>query len=165
MNLYEIDTTLAVRMIELGEMLDNGETPSQEFIDECLDLQNDLENKLVNCGKFIKNAQVDIDGLDGEIKRLTAKKQSLQKRTDLIKANMLSAMLTHNLDKIADPIMPIRVQTNGKASVLVDDVASLPSQFQTIKVEANKTALEQAIKAGEIIDGVRIEKGKHIRIG
>lgn len=165
MKLYEINQALAERLTALGEMLENGNTPSQATIDELLDLKSDLTNKLVNYGKFIKNTQSDIDGLDGEIKRLTAKKRALQNRTEILKENMRVAMLTHDIDKIDDPIMPIRLQNNSKASINIVDVNALPTEFKLIKVEANKSALEMALKNGIVIEGVSMEKGKHIRIG
>lgn len=165
MTLYEINQALAERLTQLGELLESGETPSQAKIDELLDLKGDLKNKLINYGKFIKNTQSDIDGLDSEIKRLTAKKRALQNRTDILKENMRVAMLTNNIDKIDDPIMPIRLQSNSKASINIVDINALPTEFKTIKVEANKTALEKALKAGEVIEGVSMENGKHIRIG
>lgn len=165
MTLYEINQALAERLTQLGELLENGETPSQAKIDELLDLKGDLKNKLINYGKFIKNTQSDIDGLDSEIKRLTAKKRALQNRTDILKENMLMAMRTVGIERINDPIMPIRIQSNSKASVMVANAETLPKEFQIIKIEANKTALEQAIQNGASFDGVSIKKGEHIRIG
>lgn len=166
--LYQINADIARRLDALQERLDNGETlpPTDDEVQALLGLiEGDLTDKLINYGKFIKNQQSDIDGLDGEIKRLTAKKRALQNRTDLLKSNMLMAMRTVGIERINDPIMPIRIQANSKASVMVANAETLPKEFQIIKIEANKTALEQAIQNGASFDGVSIEKGEHIRIG
>ena len=165
MTLYEIDQALSESMTKLGEMLENGETPSQAMIDELLGLQEDLTNKLVNYGKFIKNTQSDIDGLDGEIKRLTAKKRALQSRADILKANMQMAMESHGIDKIANPIMPIRLQNSPASVHICTNPESLPGEFVKVKYDADKTALVKALKDGMVIDGVELVQSKHIRIG
>ncbi|STZ14007.1 Siphovirus Gp157 [Moraxella caviae] len=165
MNLYQINSEIQNRLAQLGELLETGDTPSQDEIQALLDLQGDLSDKLINYGKFIKNTQSDIDGLDGEIKRLTAKKKALQNRTEILKANMLSAMIENGIDKIADPIMPIRLQ-NSPASVRLDiDAANLPQEFQNIEIKANSTAIKKALKDGVVIDGVTLVQNKHVRIG
>ena len=165
MTLYDIDQALSENMTKLGEMLENGETPSQAMIDELLDLKNDLQNKLVNYGKFIKNTQSDIDGLDNEIKRLTAKKRALQSRADTLKTNMQMAMESHGMDKINDPIMPIRLQNSPASVHICTNPESLPGEFVKIKYDADKTALVKALKSGMVIDGVELVQSKHIRIG
>ena len=165
MNLYEIDQTLSENMTKLGEMLENGETPSQGVIDELLSLQEDLQNKLVNYGKFIKNTQSDIDGLDSEIKRLTAKKRALQNRTDVLKANMQIAMERHGIDKINDPIMPIRLQNSPKSLQLSVPVAELPSAFQNVEISVKTTQLKKALADGMKIHGAQLVQHKHVRIG
>ena len=165
MTLYEIDQALIENMIKLAEILENGETPSQAMIDELLGLQADLTNKLVNYGKFIKNTQSDIDGLDGEIKRLTAKKRALQSRADILKTNMQMAMESHGIDKINDPIMPIRLQNSPKSLQLTISPDKLPPEFQVIEISAKTQQIKNALKDGVKIHGAQLVQLKHIRIG
>ncbi len=165
MNLYEIDQALSENMTKLGEMLENGETPSQVMIDELLGLQEDLQNKLVNYGKFIKNTQSDIDGLDNEIKRLTAKKRALQNQTDVLKANMQMAMERHGIDKINDPIMPVRLQNSPKSLQLTISPDKLPPEFQAIEISAKTQQIKNALKDGIKITGAQLVQHKHLRIG
>lgn len=165
MNLYQISNETEVKLTQLGEMLENGETPSQAFIDECLELQNNLCEKLVNYGKFLKNTQSDIDGLDAEIKRLTAKKKVLVSRAEIIKNSMQAAMIANDIEKIDDPIMPVRLQLSPPSIRIDIDVVQLPQEYQKIKVEADRTALSKALKAGAEINGVVLEQKQHIRIG
>lgn len=165
MNLYEINQALAERLTQLGELLENGETPSQATIDELLDLKGDLKNKLINYGKFIKNTQSDIDGLDSEIKRLTAKKRALQNRTDILKENMRVAMLANDIDKIDDPIMPIRLQNSPQSLQLSVPIAELPSAFQNVEISVKTTQLKKALADGMKVHGATLVQHKHVRIG
>lgn len=165
MNLYEINQALAERLTQLGELLENGETPSQSMIDELLDLKGDLTDKLINYGKFIKNTKSDIDSLDSEIKRLTAKKRALQNRTDILKENMCVAMLANDIDKIDDPIMPIRLQNSPKSLQLTISPDKLPPEFQAIEISAKTQQIKNALKDGVKIHGAQLVQLKHIRIG
>ena len=165
MNLYEINQALAERLTQLGELLENGETPSQSMIDELLDLKGDLTDKLINYGKFIKNTQSDIDSLDSEIKRLTAKKRALQNRTDILKENMCVAMLANDIDKIDDPIMPIRLQNSPQSLQLTISPDKLPPEFQAIEISAKTQQIKNALKDGVKIHGAQLVQLKHIRIG
>lgn len=165
MNLYQINQALQDKLINLGEMLENGETPSDDEVASILDLKDDLSDKLVDYGKFIKNTQSDIDGLDSEIKRLTAKKKALSNLTERLKSNMLSAMIDSDIAKIDDPIMPIRRQ-KSPASVRLDITAEqLPSEYQKVEIKANNTAIAKALKDGIVIDGASLVQGEHLRIG
>ena len=165
MNLYQISQACEERLIKLGEMLENGDTPSDDEVNTLLDLQGDLTDKLVNYGKFIKNTQSDIDALDGEIKRLTAKKKSLSNLVDRLKSNMLSVMVDNDIAKIDDPIMPIRRQ-KSPASVRLDIYAEhLPREYQKVEIKANNTAIAKALKDGIAIDGVSLVQSEHLRIG
>lgn len=165
MNLYEISSQFAEKLSQIGQIIENGDTPTDEQTNELLCLHQDTANKLVNCGKYIKNLQAGIDGLDNEIKRLNAKKSSLTRQKDYLKANMLTAMTSCHIDKVDDLVMPIRVQ-NSPAAVQVDiDASGLPKEYQKISITADKTALGKALKAGIAIKGVQLVQSKSLRIG
>jgi len=48
--------------------------------------------------------------------------------------------------------------------VEVDDMDTLPDQYTRVKVEADKTAIKSALKAGESIEGARIVASSSIQI-
>lgn len=165
MNLYEINQELAKKMTALGELLLAGETPTDEQTDELIDLQGDLASKLTSYGYVVKNLTGELDTVDSEIKRLTAIKKAKANHIELLKNRMMAAMQDNGMDKIADPVLPIRLQ-NSPASVRIStDLDGLPSKFVKVKYDADKTALVKALKDGMVIDGVELVQSKHIRIG
>lgn len=167
MNLYQISKEMDAKMIELGELLQNDETPTQAQLDTLLALDSDLENKLIAYGYVIKNTEADINAIDEEIKRLTERKKRHSKLVSTLSNNMLTAMLVNGKTEIKDAVLPIKLK-NNPPSVIVDcAIDKLPSEFVRTKTttEADKTALKEAIKAGAIFDGVRLESKKSIKIG
>ena len=165
MNLYEINKALADKMTKLGELLNDGGEPTQEQIDECIDLQGELSEKLVSYGFVIKNLSGELDSVDSEIKRLTAIKKARQNHIDILKSRMQMAMTDNNIKKIDHPVMPIIIKNNSPSVRLDIDPDHLPTQFVQIKYEADKAALSKALKTGDVIDGVSLEVKQSIKIG
>lgn len=166
MNLYQINSALNEKMNKLGELLNNGETPSQEQLDELVDLQGELSEKLTAYGYVVKNLTGELDMVDTEIKRLTAVKKARQNHIAILKDRMLSAMIDNGVKKIDfDPVMPLRVRNNAPSVAIKCDIDDLPEEFVRIKKEADKTALSKALKANTVIDGVELEHSSSILIG
>lgn len=165
MNLYEINQALTEKMTALGELLLTGKTPTDEEVADLIDLQGDLANKLTSYGYVVKNLTSELDSVDNEIKRLTAIKKAKASHIELLKSRMLTVMIDNGMDKIANPIMPIRLQNSPASVHICTNPESLPGEFVKIKYDADKTALVKALKSGMVIDGVELVQSKHIRIG
>lgn len=167
MNLYQISKAIDVKMIELGELLQNDETPTQAQIDTLLALDSDLDNKLIAYGYVIKNTDSDIEAIDSEIKRLTELKKSKKRLNDTLSNNMLTAMLVNGKTEIKDAVLPIKIKNNSPSVIVDCAIDKLPSEFIRTKTttEADKTALKEAVKKGLVIDGVRLESKQTIKIG
>ena len=95
-----------------------------------------------------------------EIKKLQAKKKSLDRQKDWLKD-----YLKHNIPK-EKKIKDARVSIFWRKSsvVIVADAEELPIEFQRITIEAKKTELKEAIKNGHKIDGVWIEENNNLQI-
>lgn len=165
MNLYQLSQTMQDKMNQLGEILLNGETPTDEQVNELIDLQGDLENKLVGYGFVVKNINADIDALDIEIARLNKLKKSKKNQVELLKSRMQMAMIDNDIAKVNDAILPISIRNNAPSVRLDIDPIHLPAKFVKITYEADKTALKEALKAGQEIKGVSLEIKQSIKIG
>lgn len=165
MNLYQINEAIQAKMLELAERLENGVNPSDDELDKILDLQGDLSNKLVNYGYVVKNLDGEVTALDDEIERLTARKKARKTHIGLLKNRMQQAMADNGLDKIDDPIMPIRLQNSAPSVRLDIDPLHLPEEFQRVEITADKTAIGKALKAGQEVKGAVLVQNSHIRIG
>lgn len=166
MNLYEINQSIQDKMLVLAEILANGEIPTDDELQNLVDLQGQLDKKLVGYGFVVKNLTGELDSVDNEIKRLTAIKKAKTAQIDILKNRMQSAMMDNNLTKIDDPILPIRLQDDSQKSVRLDiDPIHLPTEFQKVAITADKTAIKKALEQGQEVKGAVLEQGQHIRIG
>ena len=113
---------------------------------------------------MVKNTQGELDAVKAEIDRLNAKKAVLDKKAYWLKRTMQTVMTSHNLSKIDDPIMPIRLQ-DSPVSVAILDEKALPPDYQKVTITADKKALISDLKQGKQIDGVSLVQNQHVRIG
>lgn len=131
MNLYE----LTGDMLKLQQLLGTGEVVDKELLNDVLaDTTADYEEKIENCAKVYKNLTSDVDGIDAEIKRLTARKKALTTNADNLKARMYDSMKATGKIKIKGQLFTVAIQANGgKIPVIVDvDTSKLPDNLVKI---------------------------------
>ena len=83
-NIYEL--TSGIQM--LWDLMDQGELDDDTLIDAMENSQEELNIKLENYCKFIKNLEADIAGLKEEEKRLAARRKTMENTIERAKAAM-----------------------------------------------------------------------------
>lgn len=163
-SIYELSADYESKLTELGEILLDGEQVSNEQAIALLDLQDNISEKVVNIGKYVKNLDASSSAIGAEVARLTAKKRGIDNHIKALKDASVAAMTLLNVNKVHDDIMPVRLQNNSQYSVFVESVDSLPDKYKQVSYSADKKAL-LADKDSLDIQGVTITKGQHIRFG
>ena len=91
--------------------------------------------------------------------------RALKNLAKRLKDRLLEDMKLNGEEAVPAGIFKIARQTNSVPSLILDiDAEDLPGEFQIITVDADNDALRQALKAGEKIEGAKLEKGEHVRI-
>lgn len=162
--IYELTSDYEAKLNQLGDMILDGEQVSNEQAIALLDLQDNISDKVINIGKFVKNLDASSDAIAKEIARLTVKKRDIDNHVRALKDASIAAMTLLGIDKVPDDVMPVRLQDNSQYSVTVDNIDCLPDKYRSVVVSANKRALLED-KDSFDIKGVTITKGKHIRFG
>ena len=162
--IYELTDDYAAKLTELGELLQDGQEVSNEQVIWLLELQDNISEKVVNIGKYVKNLDASSSAISAEVARLQARKRGIDNHAKALKDAAMAAMELLKIDKVHDDIMPVRLQANSQYSVTVESPSSLPSKYQVLEVKADKKAL-LADKDSLDIQGVTITKGQHIRFG
>lgn len=162
--IYELTSDYEAKLNQLGDMILDGEQVSNEQAIALLDLQDNISDKVINIGKFVKNLDASSDAIAKEIARLTVKKRGIDNHIKALKDASISAMTLLGVDKVQDDVMPVRLQDNSQYSVFVESVDSLPEKYKQVSYTADKKAL-LADKDSLDIQGVTITKGRHIRFG
>ncbi len=130
----------------------------QSRLDAALETTGD---KLEMCAAVIRRADAEADFADAEATRwAAASKRAKAKKTNVtarIKA-LLEAQRTATGNGMAI-VGPSWVKLANQVSKAVDcpDPLKLPFEFQRIKVEADKSAIADAIKTGKTVTGASIQ--------
>lgn len=161
MKLYEIDDRLAACIkISDDQAVD---TETGEVIDiealEALEMERDA--KIENIGIWIKELTATADAIKAEKNKLMEREKSARN-----KAESLKEFLTAYLGGKKFETARVAIKFRNVESVSVPDVAALPAEYIRTKItnEADKTAIKNAIKAGEVIAGAELVKKQSISI-
>ena len=115
----------------------------------------------------IANMEAPISIINDEIERLTARRESYEKRVISIKNWLFVNMVACNYTKIVCPMFTASIQ-NNPPSVVVYDLAAIPSEFMRAKPapapEPDKNAIKEALKAGIAVEGAHLESSQKLVI-
>lgn len=160
-NIFQI--TSEFRDIENALIESGGElTPELE---NALKLNSEqLQQKGQGYGYLIKGMEYDVDVINAEIKRLQEMKRVRVNSIERLKTTLKIAMELTGLHEIKTPTL--KVSFRKSESVQVDDVVLLDEKYVRTKVikEADKTAIKEAIKAGEAVTGATLNINYNLQI-
>lgn len=152
MNLYRIDE----------EIMNCVDTETGEIVDcERLDaLQMERNVKIENIACWIKNLRSDAEALKAEEQALAGRRKAAENKVDALK-KYLSGYLAGQKFSTAK----VAVSFRATSSVYITDLSVLPEQYLRYRdPEPDKTAIKNAIKAGETVAGAEIIAGQSISI-
>lgn len=157
MKLYEL-TENYNQVMELAEQLDD------ETLKDTLDsIDEAIEIKIENTAKVVRSLESNVEAIDSELKRLSAKKSTLQNNIKGIKAYMQESMEKVGKTKIKGQLFNVGIQ-NNPVSVKVTNPELIPKGFlvpQPPKVD--KKALKEELQHGDI-PGAELIQNKSLRI-
>ena len=147
MTLYELDKSLRDFELEVDE---DGVITNIDALEE-LEMARDA--KVENVALFIKNLRAEADAIAAEVKILTQRKKVVEN-----KAKSLTEYLKNSLAGEKFKTARVAITYRKSERVICDYPDELEHRFQKVKVEADKTAIKAALKAGEHVAGARIEE-------
>lgn len=162
-NIYEITNDY----LQIMAMLEDSDLDPQTLADTMEGIEGEFEIKAENYAKVMKNLEGDILAIKTEIDRLTAKKKALENNIKNMKSTLQTAMETTGKTKFKTELFSFNIQKNAPSVVIdLEDLSKLPSQFiKQREIEADKTAIKEALKRGENLDGIaHWEQGESLRI-
>ncbi|ELC8464938.1 siphovirus Gp157 family protein [Clostridium perfringens] len=164
MKLYEL--TQNYRNLEsLLDNLGEQEGLTVEMIHGALgQVEDDINIKIENTCKVIKEIEADSIGIDEEIKRLSALKKQKENTVKKLKEYVEFKMNGIGLTKVEGKLFKILFRKSKVVKVI--DETKIPKEFIKIKTTEtiSKTDLGKALKNGEIIEGAELVENKSLQI-
>lgn len=156
--LYEL-TNQYQQLLELESEIDE-----QTFIDTLQSIDEAIEDKAENLSKVIKEIESTVSVITNEISRLQSKKQTLNNRMANLKTYLQGEMEKVNKTKVKGALFTVNIQ-NNPPSLKVDSADKIPKSFYIEQEPTlDKKALKEAVKNGEVIEGVALVQTQSVRI-
>lgn len=155
MNLYTINKYYQDIIDELEE---NGGELTPE-LDVSLQInESELEEQVESYIKAIRNLEAEAEAFKKEAQMMKQKSDRAAKTAERLKENILTTLRVRGIDKRQFGNFTAAVRRNERVIVQEDMLEQLPDDFKRVKttIEADKTALKTALKAGATIEGVSI---------
>ena len=163
MNLYELNQNFN----NLVSVLENTEDENiKELIKNSMDqLALETNEKIENIIKYIKNLEAEAEALEKESKRLNDRKIRTLKKVDNLKGYLKDFTNTLDSKKYNTGIFNISIRKNA-AAIIIDNEFLVPDEFCKTEIirKVDKIALKEKLKAGEVIEGVKLQQSESIII-
>ena len=146
-----------------GIDLETGEI-KPEIMNQLTITQNELQTKAIDYGFVIKAFDDEIDVIDKEIERLEERKAYVKRNKDRMKSIVSSAMEEFGITKIKSETLQLSFRKSE--SVEIVDERLVDEKFKKVKTEVSldKTAIKNAIKNGEDVQGVKLVEKNNLQI-
>ena len=120
-----------------------------------------FDEKVENIACFIKNLTSDIAAFKAEEDQLARRRKSAERKVEYLKR-----LLLDNMDGQKFSTTRCAVSFKRSIAVQVDDVEHIPAELLRVKttIEPNKTAIKDALKAGQEISGCKLIENTNIQI-
>jgi len=156
-NLFNIDADLFALYNEIenngGEM-----TPELEAALEIVEAERMTKGE--GYVYIMKQLRSQADLLRAEAKRLTELARQYENSADKLGDRLLQSVIAHGQIKTAF----VTISTRKSKSVSITDESLLEAEFLRIKCEPNKTAIKEAIEAGQEVAGALIVENYSLNI-
>lgn len=165
-SLYELTGEFA-KWSEYMESTELDEHMAEALRDALDNIAVDIDGKLENYAKIIRNFESDIEGLKAEEARLAARRKAKENSIKNMKEPMTIAMQQTGRLKIKTDLFSFNVQKNTP-SVVIDEqyIENIPEEYlipQEPKIDKKK--LKSDIDAGKDLEGIaHLEQSEGVRI-
>lgn len=167
MSIYKLSQDYKNISLLLEAIVDNNEPDEVE--EEAREILNIVKEQLIdkadNVAKYIKNEELEIQGIKEEEKRLKELRQTREKTLNRFKDYVLQSLIELDFVKVKTSIGNISIR-KSKAIKVDIDTSELPREFIRTKttIDADKKALKEAIEKGEKINGVELVERVNLNI-
>lgn len=156
MRLYELTAAYAA----IQQLADDGEDVSAQLAE----LDDALEAKGTALVAVMRGLDAEADALRLEELRMATRRRAIEANVERLREYVRTQMQANGITKIKGPAFSIGL-SDGPERVVVEDAEAVPTEFQRVRTEVDKSRILAAWKqSGECVPGTRIERSTSLRV-
>lgn len=138
---------------------------SQPFIETLEALDDELDAKFEGCARALKSMASLKESIEAEAAGLKKRAARLDLGIEELKGYIKYCMEQAGFTKRQAGPFKMSIVNNSQPSVTVMDLDEVPTKFdKPVERAVSLTAIRDAWKAGEIVPGVDVVRGNHLRV-
>lgn len=161
--LYEIAAEYRDAATKLAEL----DLDAQTIADTLEGLSGDLETKAQNVAFFVRNLEATAAAIKQAEADMAARRKAMENRADGLKRYIFESMKFAGIEKIECPHFRLSIK-NNPAAVEIFEPGLVPASFMRTPEPPppapDKTAIKEALKAGQDVPGARLTSGQRLEI-
>ncbi len=161
--LYEIAAEYRAAAEKLAEL----DLDAQTITDTLEGLSGDVETKAQNVAFFVRNLEATAAAIKQAEADMAARRKAMENRADGLKRYIFESMTVAGIEKIECPHFRLAIK-NNPAAVDVFEPGLVPASFMRTPEPPppalDKTAIKEALKAGQDVPGARLTSGQRLEI-
>lgn len=160
--LYEI----ADEYRDLLGRLSDPDFPADAVEDALESLTGEFSLKSCNVAAALLHMEGEAELIRRAEERMARRRKALERRAHGLRHYLRIQMEKTGIQEVRSPYFVIRVKPNPP-KVIVDDEAAVPGCFkhEEVFVHIDRNAIREALQAGEVVPGTRLEQNSHVEIG
>ena len=127
------------------------------------ELQGELTEKADNIVRYIRNLSAEAEALKAEEAALFKKRKAAENKAERLKAYLAAQMTLCGFRELRAGLFKLRFQPTPPAIGIIDE-AAIPEQYRKVKIEIDRLAIRDALKAGEEVPGIEVQRGEALVI-
>lgn len=124
-------------------------------------VNGELEDKLANCGSYIKQLCAEAGALDDEIKSLRQRSEAKKREIERMKQYIISCMDAVGCTKVDEPLAKLSIRNNPESVSVADErefirwaqTSDRDDLLKYAEPEIKKSAVKAEIKSGKELPG------------
>lgn len=124
-----------------------------------IESETNLHENIAAVMEMITNDEALVEGLSVMLARLSERKVRLSERLDRRRSAIERAMSVAELHRLELPEATLSLRRVPPGLLILDETAMPDSYFKPSPPKLDRNALKEALKAGTMIDGARLDNG------
>lgn len=159
---------------EHGNIIDDVVEYRRDMTDALIDtldsVDGELEDKLANCGSYIKQLTAEAGALDDEIKSLRYRSEAKKREIERMKQYIMSCMDAVGCTKVDEPLAKLSIRNNPESVAISDEREfirwAMENRSDLLKYdpEIKKSAIKAEIKSGKELPGCALVRTRSLTV-